>query len=84
MVEVINKYIEKYRNLLAFSASSVEAGYKVGAVHIVFSETAAVSLRVGLERSKVVIGFPDSFSIGPLWRLNEKMGQTFRNEWFMI
>ena len=36
---------------------------------------------MGLERPKVVIGFPDSFSIGPLWKLNGKVGQTFRNEW---
>ena len=28
-----------------------------------------------------MIGFPDSFSIGPLWKLDEKAGQRFRNEW---
>lgn len=82
MVEVINKYIQKYRHLLSFSASSREVGYQAGAVHIVSSESAAGSLRVGLERPKVVIGFPDSFSIGPLWKLDEKIGQLSRNEWF--
>ena len=79
MVEVVNKYIQKYRH--SFSSSSVEAGDKAWPVHIVSSESAAGSLRVGLERPKVVIGFPDSFSIGPLWKLDEKVGQRFRNEW---
>ena len=81
MVEEINKYIQKYRHLLTFSACTDEVAYKAGAVHIVSSESAAGSLRVGLERPKVVIGFPDSFSIGPLGKLDGKVGQTFRNEW---
>lgn len=50
-------------------------------VHIVSSESAAGSLRVGLDWPKVVIGFPDSFSIGPLYNLHEKEGQTIRFEW---
>jgi hypothetical protein len=50
-------------------------------IHIVSPEFAAGSLRVGLERPKVVIGFPDFFGIGPLWKLEEKIGQAFRNEW---
>ncbi|MBP2243194.1 hypothetical protein J2Z40_003782 [Cytobacillus eiseniae] len=73
MVKVVNKCIQKYRP--SFSSSLVEP------VHIVSSESAAGSLRVGLERPKVVIGFPDSFSIGPLWKLDVKEGQTFRNQW---
>lgn len=79
MVEVVNKYIQQYRH--SFSSSSVEAVDKAWPVHIVSSESAAGSLRVGLERPKVVIGFPDSFSIGPLWNLDKKSGQRFRNEW---
>jgi hypothetical protein len=81
MTEEINKYIHKYRSLHTFSASSNAAIHKAGAVHIVSSEFAAGSLKVGLERPKVVIGFPDSLSIGPLWKLDEKEGQAFRNEW---
>ncbi|WP_191561220.1 DUF1835 domain-containing protein [Metabacillus idriensis] len=50
-------------------------------VHIVTSESAAGSLKVGLPRPKTVIGFQDNFSIGPLWMLDEKIGQVFRNEW---
>ncbi|WP_243355494.1 DUF1835 domain-containing protein [Bacillus litorisediminis] len=74
MVEEINKHIQKYRHLNGL-------GNQLGAVHIVTSESAAGSLRVGLERPKTVIGFPDSFSIGPLWKLHEKIGQSNRNEW---
>ncbi|UFU00146.1 DUF1835 domain-containing protein [Radiobacillus kanasensis] len=81
IVEKINKYIIKYRHLLSISASSDEVAYKASAVHIVSSESAAGSLKVGLKKSNIVIGFPDSLSIGPLWKLNEKVGQTFRNEW---
>ena len=79
MVEVVNNYIQKYRH--SFSSSSIELGNKAWPVHIVSSESAAGSLRVGLERPKVVISFPDSFSIGPLWKLDAKVGQRFRNEW---
>ncbi len=53
MVEVINKYIQKYRHLLTFSAYSEGVGYKASAVHIVSSESAAGSLRVGLEDLKL-------------------------------
>jgi hypothetical protein len=70
MLEIINKQIQKHR-LYAESTS----------VHIVISESAAGSLRYGLERPKVVIGFPDFFSIGPIWKLDEKIGQTYRFEW---
>lgn len=69
MVEEINKHIQKNRHLKG-------VGNQIGAVHIVNSESAAGSLRVGLERPKTVIGFPDSFSIGPLWKLDEKIGQS--------
>lgn len=78
IVEAINKYIQKHRYF--YSPSPVEEG-EIMPVHIVSSESAAGSLRVGLERPKVVIGFPDSFSIGPLCKLHEKAGQTFRNKW---
>ncbi|ALC84134.1 hypothetical protein AM592_06810 [Bacillus gobiensis] len=74
MVEEINKHIQKNRHLKGLAN-------QVGAVHIVNSESAAGSLRVGLERPKTVIGFPDSFSVGPLWKLDEKIGQSNRTEW---
>ncbi|MBS4192156.1 DUF1835 domain-containing protein [Bacillus sp. FJAT-49705] len=77
MVEEINKHIQKNRHSLSLPQYAGGAS----AVHIITSESAAGSLRVGLERPKVVIGFPDCFSIGPLWKLDEKIGQAYRNEW---
>ncbi len=74
MVEEINKHIQKVRHVKGL-------GDQLGAVHIVTSESAAGSLRVGLEKSNTIIGFPDSFSAGPLWKLDEKVGQSFRAEW---
>lgn len=71
MVEEINKQIQHNR----------QSDRDNIPVHIVSPEFTAGSLRVGLERPKVVIGFPDSFGIGPLWKLQEKNGQAFRNEW---
>ena len=73
MVEVINKNIQIQRRSSSFSDKA--------SVHIVSPEFAAGSLRVGIKQPKKVIGFPDSFSIGPLWKLEEKIGQTFREEW---
>lgn len=70
MLEIINKQIQKHR---IYSQD--------GPVHIVIGESAAGSLRYSLERPKEVIGFPDFFSIGPIWKLDEKIGQTSRNEW---
>jgi hypothetical protein len=74
MVDEINKQIQQNRQ------GDRERETKIP-IHIVSPEFAAGSLRVGLERPKVVIGFPDFFGIGPLWNLEEKMGQAFRNEW---
>lgn len=50
-------------------------------VHIITSESTAGSLRVAIHGPKNVIGFPDAFSIGPLWKLDEKTGQDARKEW---
>ena len=71
MVEEINKQIQKVKR----------PKNPVDAIHLVTSESAAGSLRVGLEGAKTVIGFPDSFSTGPLWKLDEKVGRSYRNEW---
>ncbi|WP_462408595.1 DUF1835 domain-containing protein [Neobacillus sp. Marseille-QA0830] len=70
MLENINKQIQKHRKPDDYEP-----------VHITISESAAGSLRFGLERPKTVIGFPDFFEIGPLWRLHEKIGQDFRFQW---
>jgi hypothetical protein len=72
MVEEINKQIQNHRKL---------GEQKAIPVHIVTPEYSAGTLRVGLERPKQVIGFPDFFSMGPLWRLDENSGQALRAEW---
>ncbi|RNF41228.1 DUF1835 domain-containing protein [Planococcus salinus] len=76
IAEEINEHIQKNRHLK-------KPEKQVGAVHLVVSESVAGSLRIGLERPKTVIGFPDAFSIGPLWKLEEKTGQSFREEWLL-
>ncbi len=70
MLDIINKQIQKHR---IFDTTIP--------VHIAISESTAGCIRYGLKRPKVVIGFPDFFSYGPVWRLDEKIGQTFRFEW---
>ena len=70
LAEEINKHIQK-----------IHMRNQLRPVHIVTSESAAGSLRVSLPRPKTVIGFPDSFSVGPLWKLDEKDGQNNRKEW---
>ena len=74
MVEEINRHIQRKRQVSGLEDQS-------GPVHIVSSESAAGSLRVALQYPKTIIGFPDDFSIGPLWRLDEKVGQSYRTEW---
>jgi hypothetical protein len=69
MTEKINQLIQKHRIK------------KPSPVHIVSSDSAAGSLRYGLERPKTVIGFSAVFSIGPIWQLVHKTGQSLRNEW---
>ncbi|MBD8070143.1 DUF1835 domain-containing protein [Bacillus sp. PS06] len=72
----INKYIKKKK------VNSQQIDPQPMPVHLVTSESAAGALRVGLDRPKHVIGFQDSFAIGPLWKLDETIGQSHRNEWF--
>lgn len=70
----INKHIQENRQRKT-------GGNQAIPVHIVTSESAAGSLRAGLDRPKTVIGFPDAFSIGPLWKLPEQKGMDLRMEW---
>ena len=50
-------------------------------VHIACGESTAGSLRYGLGRGNKVIGFPDFFSIGPIWKLHKDVGRNNRYEW---
>ncbi|WP_010651977.1 DUF1835 domain-containing protein [Oceanobacillus massiliensis] len=51
------------------------------AVHIVCGESQAGSLRVGLGRENRIIGFPDFFAVGPIWKLHQEGGRKCRYEW---
>lgn len=51
-------------------------------VHIICGESAAGSLKVGLNRHKdKVIGFPDFFAVGPIYHLHKEIGLNKRYEW---
>ncbi|WP_040203374.1 DUF1835 domain-containing protein [Neobacillus jeddahensis] len=50
-------------------------------VHIVCGESAAGSLKVGLEGENKVIGFPDFFAVGSIWELHKEVGRNRRYEW---
>lgn len=49
--------------------------------HLVSSDSTAGTIRFSLKSPKMVIGFPDDLAIGPLWKLNEEIGQATRFEW---
>ncbi|MFD1336601.1 DUF1835 domain-containing protein [Oceanobacillus iheyensis] len=53
-------------------------------VHIIFGESPAGSLKVGLHRHEnKVICFPDFLAIGPIYRLHEESGFNERYEWLI-
>lgn len=54
---------------------------KNGQVHLVSSESTAGALKFGLDRPKTVIAFQDLFSIGPLLKFDELVGQDERHKW---
>ena len=51
--------------------------------HIVCGESPAGALKAGLSKENKVIGYPDFFSNGPLWKLHEEEGRKKRLEWLM-
>ncbi|RST76543.1 DUF1835 domain-containing protein [Siminovitchia acidinfaciens] len=50
-------------------------------VHIVCGGAAAGTLRVGLGHENKVIGFPDFFAVGPIWKLHSDDGWKHRYRW---
>lgn len=51
------------------------------AAHLIIGESPAGALKVGLGRHHLIIGFPDSFEMGPLWHLYQEEGIQYRFEW---
>jgi len=76
IVEIINDAIQQQR-----SVSQHELTPSSQMVHIACSESAAGSLRVAFVSSMHIIAFPDDLSIGPLFQLEEKLGEISRKEW---
>lgn len=72
MVEKINSFIQE--SVRAYPKSQYP-------VHIVSSESAAGSLKVGLPKPNTVIAIPDNLAIGPLGKLDERAAQKIREEW---
>ncbi|WHY87188.1 DUF1835 domain-containing protein [Neobacillus novalis] len=76
MVGEINQLIQNQRKSRQKKDRSITAP-----VHLVSSASAAGALRFGLAQPKTVIEFDGFFSIGPIWKLESKIGQARRNEW---
>lgn len=53
------------------------------AVHLICGESPAGSLRIGLSNENQIIGFPDFFAIGPLWKIHTDEGRKKRFEWLL-
>ncbi|MDT8861203.1 DUF1835 domain-containing protein [Alkalihalobacillus sp. MEB130] len=53
------------------------------AIHLICGESAAGTLRFGLGFEHKVIGFPDYFARGPLWKLQKEEGKNNRFDWLV-
>ncbi|EGA91091.1 hypothetical protein GPDM_01775 [Planococcus donghaensis MPA1U2] len=53
------------------------------AVHLICGESSAGSLRIGLHYENKIIGFPDFFTVGPLWDLHTEEGRVKRYDWLV-
>lgn len=72
---------ELYHEWTSFSRPKRKQKRNVDIVHMVAGESAAGSIRVGLGHSHLVIGFPDYFSMGPVFDLHTEKGLERRYEW---
>ncbi len=72
IVEKINSFIQESLQLHQRSK---------GPIHLVSSESAAGSLKVGLPKPHTVIAIPDNLTYGPLGKLVERAEQKIREEW---
>ena len=77
--EMMEELYSLYDEILGVSQNKMEIEFNT--VHIACGESTAGSLRYGLGRGNKVIGFPDFFSIGPIWKLHNDDGRKHRYEW---
>lgn len=78
MLEQLNSLSNLFFEVVQ-NRNHVERDYST--VHIVFGESPASALRVGLGRENKIIGFPDFFAVGPIWALHQEVGRKYRHEW---
>ena len=69
--EMLEELYSLYDETLGVQQNKMEI--KFNTVHIACGESTAGSLRYGLGRGNKVIGFPDFFSIGPIWELHKEL-----------
>ena len=89
--EELGKELKKtYRNFLndKYEQKRLENEKEYNVVHIVFGDSSSGSLKntlkdMGLQDKEKVIYFSDSFSIGPIWKLEEDIGLSQRYKWLM-
>ncbi|HWO78755.1 MAG TPA: DUF1835 domain-containing protein [Bacillus sp. (in: firmicutes)] len=79
--EKIDELYAMCNELLEFSQKKEEFVQDYKTVHLVCGEAQAGTLKVGLGRGNKVIGFPDFFTVGPMWELHTIAGQKHRYEW---
>jgi len=77
--EMLRELYSLYDEALGVSQNKMEREFNT--VHIACGEHTAGGLRYGLGRGNKVIGFPDFFSIGPIWKLHNDVGRKHRYEW---
>ncbi|WP_232697558.1 DUF1835 domain-containing protein [Brevibacillus daliensis] len=77
-----------YKDFLHYTSNQIrnesEKNYKI--VHIVFGDSPSGSLKMALkdmelQEEEKIISFSDLFSIGPVWKLHQKIGLIHRYEW---
>lgn len=87
--EQLAKDLKKtYKDFLNYKSeqNSLENEKDYKAIHIIFDDAASGSLKavlkeMELQNDEKVISFSDLFSIGPIWKLNEKRGLSQRYNW---
>ncbi|MFJ7973521.1 DUF1835 domain-containing protein [Psychrobacillus sp. NPDC096389] len=80
--EFIEKVKKEYQELLQYSSKQKQQPYHT--IHIVFSDSAAGSLKMALPNDEKVIQFSDLFSRGPVNRLHTEVGIKQRKKWLLL
>lgn len=81
--EEILEQLNDIQNKILFYSQERKWEREYETYHIVCGESPAGSLKAGLSKENKVIGYPDFFSNGPLWKLHEEEGRKKRLEWLI-